>query len=113
MIEAYHFGKIKINGQLYDYDIYLSSSGEVKRWLREESHLFQKEDVIEAVKENPEVIVIGTGAYGVAEISQEAEKLIRDKGIELVIKRTGKAVEEYNKFLNQGRKVVALLHLTC
>ena len=98
---------------MYKRQVYLSSSGEVKRWLREESHLFQKEDVIEAVKENPEVIVIGTGAYGVAEISQEAEKLIRDKGIELVIKRTGKAVEEYNKFLNQGRKVVALLHLTC
>jgi hypothetical protein len=33
-------------------------------------------------------------------------------GIELIVKRTGKAVEEYNK-IYKDKRVVFALHLTC
>jgi len=112
MIEDYKFGSITINGKNYTNDVYITLSGEVKSWRRRESHIIDIKDVKEAVEERPEIIILGTGAYGIAEVREEAKKYIKDKGIDLYIKNSHEAKEDYNN-LSREKKVVALFHLTC
>ena len=121
MIENYKFGSIKIDGKVYESDVEVRWNGEVLAWPREESHLFKKKDVERALKQNPDVLILGTGAYGEAKVSPEAQRIIAQKGVLLVIDLTEKAVEAFNMInlleksneLSKRKKVIALLHLTC
>ena len=120
MIEEYKFGQIIIDGKRYNFDVEVRWTGEVLQWQREESHIIDFKDVARAVSQKPEMIVIGTGAYGVAKVTPKAEKLIKDQGIELVIDSTQEAIKTFNIQLEaskeeEGRekKVIGLFHLTC
>jgi hypothetical protein len=47
-------------------------------------------------------------------VSEEAKNLCADNGVELVVERTGRAVERYNAIVLEGiRSVAAAFHLTC
>ena len=89
MIEEYHFGSITIDGKTYSHDVEVrwkgaargepSPSGlEVLSWWRKESHLIDVEDVMRAVEQGPEMIIIGTGETGLAEVTENAHKFIKD-----------------------------------
>jgi hypothetical protein len=112
MIEEYHFGSIKIDGETYNHDVQIGLDNEVKLWWREESHRIEKRDIEEVLGQNPEVIVIGTGEMGVAKVAEELQKEIKVKGIELIIEPTSEAVQTFNS-LKKDKKVVGLFHLTC
>ena len=113
MIDEYDFGLIKIDGQIFAKDVFINLSGEVKDWQRQQSHLFQKIDVEDFLEEDLEIIVFGTGKSGLAKVSDELKIFIESGGIKLIIVPTDKAVEEYNEMKQEGKKVVAFLHLTC
>ncbi|PIW92046.1 MAG: hypothetical protein COY73_02630 [Candidatus Nealsonbacteria bacterium CG_4_10_14_0_8_um_filter_37_14] len=78
MIEEYHFGSIAINGKIYHHDVEVRWTGEVLPWWRRESHIIDVEDVRRAVEQNPETIIIGTGEMGIAKVTEEAKKFIKD-----------------------------------
>ncbi|RLG10689.1 hypothetical protein DRN73_07185 [Candidatus Pacearchaeota archaeon] len=119
MIEEYHFGSITVNGKTYDQDIEVRWNGEVLPWWRKESHIFNLGDIQRALNQNPEIIIFGTGAYGVAKITEEAEKEIKLRGIKLIIDKTDEAVKTFNiikqksKEEGEEKKVIGLFHLTC
>lgn len=133
MIENYYFGSITINGKNYNYDVEVRWSpkekalggptgqvGEVLKWWRKESHIIDVEDIKRAMDQNPEIIIIGTGESGLAEVTQRVQNFIREKGIELIIERTGEAVKTFNiikeKSEQEGgypREIIGLFHLTC
>lgn len=119
MIEDYRFGKIKISGKDYDYDVEVRWDHEVLKWWRQQSHFIDLEDLKRALERKPEMLIIGTGAAGIAKISQEAQAEIIRQGIELVIDKTGEAARVFNSVVkkNQGtaesKKVIGLFHLTC
>lgn len=120
MIEEYHFGSITINGKIYNYDVEVRWTGQVLKWWREESHLIDVEDVKRAVGQNPEIIIIGTGESGLARVTEKVQAFIKDKGIELIIDRTGEGVKTFNVIKEESeeeegelRKIIGLFHLTC
>lgn len=113
MIEEYRFGSITIEGKTYDYDVEVRWTGEVLKWWREESHVIDAGDIKRAVEENPEVIVIGTGESGMAEVLEKTKQDILSKGIGLIIEKTGQAVKSFNEEKKKERKVIGLFHLTC
>jgi hypothetical protein len=113
MIEDYHFGLIKIDGQEFEKDVFIDLDEKVSPWWREESHLFQKKDVESFLDKKPEVVIFGTGKQGIAKSSKELEDFLEGLGIEMIIEPTDQAVENYNQAKKQGKKVVAFLHLTC
>jgi len=125
MIESYHFGSITINGKTYHYDVEAHSNGKILSWSREESHIIDIKDIKRAVEENPKIIIIGTGEAGIAEVTNEAQKFIKEKNIELIIKKTNEATEIFNSCqksqarlpaqagLRRQEKVIGLFHLTC
>jgi len=120
MIEEYHFGSIIIDGKTYNHDVEVRWTDEVLPWWRKESHLIDVEDVKRAVEQNPETIIIGTGESGLARVTEEAQKFIKEKGIKLIIDLTEQATKTFNirkekSEEEEGRqeKVIGLFHLTC
>ena len=120
MIGEYKFGSITINGKTYTEDVEVRWTGEVLKWWRRESHVIDVEDVKRAVEQNPETIIIGTGESGVARVTEEAQKEIKSRGIELIIDLTEEATKTFNIIKEESkeeegkqRKVIGLFHLTC
>ena len=112
MIEEYHFGSIKIDGETYNHDVQIGLDNKVKLWWRNQSHQIEKRDIEEVLSQNPETIVIGTGEMGVAKVSEKAQQEIKVKGIELIIEPTPEAIKTFNS-LKKDKKVAGLFHLTC
>ena len=120
MIEEYYFGSITIDGKTYTHDIEIRWTEEVLDWQRRESHIFDIGSVKRAVEQNPDTIILGTGAYGIAKVTDSAQKFIKEKGIELIIDKTGEATKTFNIIKEESkeeegeqRKVIGLFHLTC
>jgi len=119
MIEEYHFGYIKILGKDYNHDVEVRWDGTVLPWWRVESHVVDLEDIQRALKQNPDLIIIGTGASGIAQVTERAQREIKAQGIELIIDKTEEAVRTFNiikersKEEGKEKRVIALFHLTC
>ena len=54
--------------------------------------------------------VIGTGQYGVAELTEEGGAYLRQRGIEVEVTTTPRAIEAYNRC---AKRKAALIHVTC
>lgn len=112
MIDSYSFGKIVIDGKMFTSDVIIYPDVVYDNWWRKSGHLLQKEDLIEIINFNPEVLIVGTGDNGLMKIPNDTKQFLVSKGIELIFEETSKARDIYNK-LNGKRRIVAALHLTC
>ena len=112
MIDSYEFGRIVIDGRTYTSDVIIFPNRVKEGWWRKEGHRLHVEDIEEAVKEKPDVLVVGTGHSGLVDIPKETADYIKSKGIELIAENTAKATEIYNR-LSKSKRVIAALHLTC
>ena len=72
------------------------------------------------MEQNPETIIIGTGESGVARVTEEAQKFIKERGIRLIIDLTEPATKTFNIRKEESKekerrqeKVIGLFHLTC
>ncbi len=113
MIEGYQFGEIKINGKVYQNDVLVSWRNEVLAWWRKEGHRVFLEDLEEALKRKPEMIIIGTGAYNMMEVSETLKQFLIQSKIEVIVAPTSSAIKIFKEKLNEGKKVIGLFHLTC
>ncbi len=111
------FGRIVIDGKTYDHDVVVYPSGRVekrKKWLSKNkhgtSHRFDPEELREYLKEDFDVLLIGTGAYGMLSLLPGGRKLV--KGKEVIELPTGKAIEKFSE-LSGRRRVLAVFHITC
>jgi len=111
-IDSYDFGQIVIDGKTYRQDL-LIWPGHIKSdWWRAEGHLLQIPDVFEALAADPQVLVVGAGAYGRMDVDRELAIYLQEKGIELVAKSTREACLVINQ-MAENRRWAAALHLTC
>jgi hypothetical protein len=111
-IDSYHFGQIVINGQKYTSDVIIFPDRVQGDWWREESHKLALKDITEIMNENPEILLVGTGASGMMRVLPEVEQTAKARNIQLIVQPTGEAWEIYNQ-LSRTQTVVAALHLTC
>jgi hypothetical protein len=111
-IDAYSFGRIVVDGRVYTSDIIIYPERVDPSWWRKEGHLLRVEDLPQVLALRPEVLVLGTGAYGIMQIPPDTIDHIAERGIEVIVQRTPRAVETFNA-LRGARTVVAALHLTC
>ena len=113
MIESYDFGKITIDGKTYTSDLIIYPDHVDSSWWRKTSHKLGTYDIPDEVfKQNPDVILVGTGFYDDMKVLPDTKKLIESKGIKLIVDNTKKASDTYNQ-LSKTQKVIALFHLTC
>ena len=112
-IESYSFGKITISRHTYSSDVIIYPDHVDPSWWREEGHRLSVMDLEMVLDAKPEVLIIGTGYLGALRVPEETQNVLREKGIAVIIERTGKAVELFNNLQKKERTVVAALHLTC
>ena len=115
MIDSYSFGSITIDGDEYTKDVIIGPAGVLCPWWRKDGHRLSPPDLEGVAGTKPEVLVIGTGSFGVMKVPEETLSFLRLKGIEPRVMRTGEAVKEFNMLLGGlgPDKVMAALHLTC
>ncbi|RKZ22419.1 hypothetical protein DRQ20_00585 [bacterium] len=111
-VKRYSFGRIEIDDRVYTSDVIITPEGVMPGWWRKEGHRLCLEDLKDVWDKNPEVIIIGTGAYGVMKVPQDVVDEIKKRGVEVEVARTGHAVKLYNE-MKDKRRVFACLHLTC
>ena len=112
-VESYGFGWIVINGKRYGSDVVILPDRVVEGWWRREGHRLGLEDLKEALESKPEVLVVGTGYYGVMKVPGETLEELKSRGIRVVVEPTEKAWKIYNEFAEKGVRVAAAFHLTC
>lgn len=112
MIEYYQFGYIVIDGKRYTSDMIIYLDKIDSHWWRKEGHLLLPEDLKEVVKQNPEVLVVGTGDSGFMRVPSTTQRWVQSCGIETRVKPTQSACQIYNQ-LCKTKKTIAVLHLTC
>ena len=113
MIESYKFGQMIIDKKIYNSDLIIFKDCISDSWWRREGHNLHIDDIQEIVNEKPEVLIIGTGYYGLMKVPEELIKYIYSSGIDkIIVKKTKDACNEYNT-LYKKKKVIAAFHLTC
>ncbi len=112
VIDSYQFGQIVVNGKNYTSDVIIFTDRIKNNWYRKAGHQLRLEDLSEVIAENPEVLIVGTGAPGLVKVSPEVKEKLEALGIKLIAKPTDEACHIYNQ-LCHSQRVVAALHLTC
>ena len=113
MIENYSFGQILINGKKYSSDLIIFKDYIFDSWWRKEGHNLCIDDIKEIINKKPDILIIGTGHFGLMKVPKELIENIKSSGIkQVIIKKTGDACNEYNK-LCKKKNIVAAFHLTC
>ncbi len=114
MIEKCTFGSMIIDQRTYTTDLMIYPDGRVAdAWRRAAGHRLQLNDIQDLAATNPNVIVAGTGIYGLMRIKKDLVEALADQGIELVTARTKSAAREFNRRKQTNQRVAACFHLTC
>jgi len=67
------------------------------------SHSINKAEIEKLLQSKPEVLVIGTGTKGKAELTADADALIKESKLEVVVVPSGDAVERFNQITRPGQ----------
>jgi hypothetical protein len=112
IIDSYQFGLIVVNGRKYTSDVIVFPDSVRDNWRRKTGHQLSLEDIADVMSENPDMLVVGTGASGLMEVPLEVQRTVKTRGTKLVAEATEKACRIYNQFC-LSQKTVAALHITC
>jgi len=102
VINNTEFGSIIVDEQRYDHDIIIALDGKVKK--------ISLDEIKYTYQDKSEGIVIGSGQYGVAKLSNEASEFLKNKHCKILLRPTPEAIQEWN--LTEG-KWIGLFHITC
>jgi hypothetical protein len=110
-IDGYRFGRVLVDGREETRDVIVLPHRVVRNWWRKDGHSLVLEDLQDVLDELPERLVVGTGASGQMQPAAEALDLLRQRGIEVDVRRTDEAVKLLAEL--DPSKAAAALHLTC
>ncbi|MFP4128822.1 MAG: Mth938-like domain-containing protein [Desulfonatronovibrio sp.] len=113
MIEKYSFGRIRVQGRDYTDDLKIIKGRVVPGWWRKKGHRVLVEDILDILEARPGTLVIGKGRPGLLRLDPEVKSRLDQEGIELLEMSTGKAVQEFNRLMTEGKDVAAGFHLSC
>lgn len=112
-IDSYRFGEMVVSGKTYHRDLKIINGKVVPDWWRREGHSLSLDDIRDILEADCEVLVIGTGAYGVMKVPETVREALEAKGLKVEILPTAKAAELFNTLVAEGKRVAGAFHLTC
>ena len=112
LVDSYQFGLIVVNGKKYTSDVIIFPERVRGGWWRKSGHQLCLGDIAEVMTENPEVLIVGTGASGLVRVLPEVQEELEARGIKLIVEPTSEACDRYNQ-LCHSQRVIATLHITC
>ena len=112
MINAYSFGKIRINNIWYTGDLKISGGVVLPDWWRKSGHVCSLDDIQDLLQDDLEVLILGKGKPGMMRADRELRRFLEQQGIQLIEQPSAEAVETFNN-LYRKKRVGAGFHLTC
>ena len=112
MIDDYRFGRIQVGGRTCTSDVIVYPDHVADGWRRQTGHGLCMDDLRDVVAAKPEVLIVGTGAYGAVKVPDDVREQLSALGIELRVAETAAACKMYNELAPQTHGIAAL-HLTC
>lgn len=121
-INSTSFGQITINGQIYDYDVVIRSTGEIvprkKHFAKSQFGTSHKVPIAEIedllANDQFKTLVVGNGQNGALEFLPETQEFLDQKGIQVILQPTPEAIRTFNEQVNSSPgRVAGLFHLTC
>ena len=116
-LEAPGFGRLRVEAEEWDRDLYVRADGKVKardkklaKAVYGTSHTIGPAELEKVCKKGARTLVIGSGYAGVARLSPEGWAYLQERGIAVRVLPTPEAVEEYLR--TPGPKAI-LVHVTC
>lgn len=113
MLSDYSFGKISYNGVLYTSDFKIIRGEIVPNWIRKKGHVTDIEDIMDILDAKPDIIVIGKGYFGLMSASKNLRSYLKEQHIDLIEEKTSKALQTFNKILQEKMNGACGFHLTC
>ena len=112
-IDFYEFGRIVVDGRDINSDLIIYPDGTIQQdWWRKEGHQLCLEDITHLLETEPDILIIGSGTYGMMIPRRELLALLDSLGIQVQVLPTAQAVDLYNQ-TDKSKCVGLCLHLTC
>ena len=113
-IDGYSFGRMTIRGKEFTSDLIIHQDGRIQNdWWRAQGHCLFPDDITSMIDAAPEMLVIGTGAMGLMNVSESVLELCEKRRIEVEVYRTAAVITRFNEIAKAGKAVAACFHLTC
>lgn len=119
-LESTGFGWLVADGRRYDHDLVVTVDGAI---VPRPKHLSKKyggwhtvlgpEEIESMIAGNPEILVVGCGHFGVLPIRPETRALLKQRGVQIETHKIGAAMKRYDELARTGKRVAAVLHITC
>lgn len=111
------FGSITIDGDVYKFDIFIKLDGQVKKRKKKlskaiygTSHMISLDEAKYIYEEGADQLIVGTGQYGMVELSDESADYFKQKKCPVELNPTPKAIISWNE--SKGA-IIGLFHVTC
>ena len=111
------FGSVEVGKRKFETDVYLLADGSVEKRKKKRvkskhgtSHVIDAEELKLLMKSAPQTLIIGTGMYGAARVSEDGAEYLRQTGINWQALPSAEALKAFQQA--KGRRAM-LLHLTC
>lgn len=112
-ITSYRFGQVTVGGETYEKDVLVLPPRVLSPWWRKQGHSLAPSDLEQVLDFAPELLVVGTGAYGAMKVPDTTLQHLDTAGIAVAVMTTERACNRFNELIEQGLRVSAALHLTC
>ena len=116
-VDSFRFGLIVIDGKKYVRDVLVFPDGTMRKrkggFWKFGSHTIKREEIDQLVKADPEEIIVGTGTSAKARLTPDTESWANEAKLNLVVLSSQEAVERFNRLVQEGKRVAALIHITC
>lgn len=117
-IDKIQWGKILIKDKQYHDVLIYNNTIEERNYSKLKQifgtgHKIGDWELQKLLSNNPEIIIFGTGWLSAIKVPKNTQDKIKQKGIRLKLLKSSKAVKEYNRLIQEGKKVNALIHSTC
>ncbi len=107
-INSTKFGEVTINGRTYYSDVIVFWDGRIE--YVEKDYFIDVDDVMKILENKINILIIGTGQDGSVRVSEKLRELAEDMKIKMFELKTPDAIELFNGFASQNRRVVAIIH---
>lgn len=117
-ISSLSWGHMKVKGCASNYKDCKVWPGGSRAWDWRETGTdhspgVQPADLEEVLRKGVDLLVIGRGMSEALKVPSATLDFVKQKGVDVRVLQTEKAVAEYNKLVGQGVKVGGVFHSTC
>ena len=116
-IDKTEYGSITIGGVVYDHDVLIRLSGDIKKRKKKlskavygTSHIISIDEAKFIHEDTAETIIIGSGQDGTVKLSDEAKEYFGKKKCRVNLLPTPDAIALWNK---SDGTIIGLFHVTC